>query len=75
MQNETVSVPRLERLPAVCTRVGVGRSTIYRWINEGKFPAPARIGDHTAAWDARLIDRWIEGHLAKARPTAALVLA
>ena len=67
MVNETIATPRLERLPSVCTRIGVGRSTIYRWISSGKFPAPVRIGDHTAAWDARLIDRWIESHIAKAR--------
>ena len=70
MVTETIGAPRLERLRAVCARVGVGRSTIYRWIAEGKFPAPARIGDHTAAWDARLVDRWIEARLARPRIAA-----
>lgn len=67
MISEIDATPRLERLRSVCARIGVGRSTIYRWISAGKFPAPVRIGDHTAAWDARLIDRWIESHIARAR--------
>ena len=32
--------PRLIRLPEVKHRVGLGRSMIYRWMAEGKFPKP-----------------------------------
>ena len=31
---------RLIRLPEVQHRVGLGRSTIYRWMAEGRFPKP-----------------------------------
>lgn len=57
------SLLRLERLPEVCARVGVKKSTIYRWISLNKFPAPSRIGDNSVAWDSRQIDRWIIEHL------------
>jgi prophage regulatory protein len=57
---ERINTPKLERLPDVCARIRVGKSTIYRWIATGRFPPPVRLGDNTAAWDARLVDRWIE---------------
>lgn len=64
MANERIEVPRLERLPEVCSRVGVKKSTLYKWISERKFPAPVRIGDNTVAWDSRAVDRWILSRLA-----------
>ena len=56
--------PRLQRLPQVCERVGVSRSTLYRWMAERKFPQAVRIGDRTTAWDSRAVDRWIASHIA-----------
>ena len=72
MVTQTIAAPRLERLAAVCARIGVGRSTIYRWIGAGRFPAPVRIGPHTAAWDARLIDRWIEARIADSQSASTV---
>jgi len=43
----------------VCKRVGVAKSTLYRWIDSEHFPAPIKIGEHTVAWDSRTVDRWM----------------
>ncbi|WP_305096969.1 helix-turn-helix transcriptional regulator [Croceibacterium aestuarii] len=43
-------ITRLIRLPEVQRRVGLARSTIYRWMSEGKFPKPAQLGGHVVAW-------------------------
>ncbi len=57
---ETTSVPiRLIRLKEVMHRVGLGRSTIYRWMNEGKFPKPHQIGTYNVRWLESDIDDWI----------------
>lgn len=61
---------RLERLPAVMARTGMGRSWIYREIGEGRFPAPLKIGG-ASCWDAQAIDAWIGdqvGHVEKPKP-------
>ncbi len=52
-------VTRLIRLKEVQYRVGLGRSTIYRWMAEGKFPKPVQLGGYAVAWAQEDIDAWI----------------
>jgi len=51
--------PRLLRLREVQHRVGLGRSTIYRWMDDGKFPRPHIIGSYCVRWLESDIDEWI----------------
>ena len=50
---------RLLRLQEVKMRVGLGRSTIYRWISEGNFPKPVKLGVQSVAWRENDIDYWV----------------
>ena len=52
-------VARLIRLSEVQHRVGLGRSTIYDWMNKGKFPRPHALGDYCVRWLESDIDEWI----------------
>ncbi len=45
---------RIVRLKTVLARAGLSRSTIYRKIAEGTFPAQVRISVNGAGWRARL---------------------
>ena len=56
---EPKRVTRLIRLKEVKHRVGLGRSTIYRWMAEGKFPKPVQLGGYAVAWAVEEIDGWI----------------
>ena len=60
---ETRRVTRLIRLPEVQHRVGLGRSTIYRWMAEGKFPKSVQLGGHAVAWNENDIGIWIAERL------------
>ena len=40
----------LWRLPKVLAIVGLSRSSLYRAINEGRFPRPVRLGPRAVAW-------------------------
>ena len=60
---ETRRVTRLIRLPEVRHRVGLGRSTIYRWMAEGRFPKPVQLGGYAVAWSEDEITEWIAGRL------------
>jgi prophage regulatory protein len=51
---------QLARLPAVLELTGLGRSTIYRWIADGSFPAPVRLGPRAVAWRWSDLDRWTQ---------------
>ena len=50
---------RLIRLPEVMMRVGLGRSTIYRKMEEGRFPRSRSISPKCAVWIEAEIDEWI----------------
>lgn len=54
----------LERLKQVKARTGKSRSSIYRDIAAGTFPAPVKLGERASAWNAAEIDRWIADRIA-----------
>jgi prophage regulatory protein len=57
----SADTPRvLARLPVVLKFTGLGRSTIYRWIAEGSFPPPVRLGPRAVAWRWSDLDRWTQ---------------
>ena len=37
-------------------QLGVARTTIYRWVTKGEFPAPVRIGANAVRWRVADID-------------------
>lgn len=54
---------RLIRIKEVQHRVGLGRSTIYRWMAQGKFPRPVQLGGHVVAWTEDQLDEWISAKM------------
>jgi prophage regulatory protein len=60
-----VSAPdRIIRLNTVLSRTGLSRSTIYRKIAEGTFPAQLRISVNGAGWRESDINRWVANPVA-----------
>lgn len=57
---DPAAVPRqlLMRLTELCAQLAVSRGTIYRWLNEGKFPRPVRIGERAVRWRAEDVEAW-----------------
>jgi prophage regulatory protein len=53
------------RLPAVQALVPYSRSTIYRLVASGEFPAPIRLGSRAVAWRSGSIESWISARIAK----------
>ena len=50
---------RIVRLKTVLARTGLSRSTIYRKIAEGTFPAQLKISTNGTGWHESDINRWI----------------
>lgn len=50
---------KLLRLPAVIEVTGLGRSTIYAQIADGKFPAPVKLGVRAVGWPETAIIDWL----------------
>ena len=53
----------LLRRPEVQRRTGLGRSTLYAAIADGKFPKPIKLGIRSVAWPSDVIDDWIAERL------------
>jgi prophage regulatory protein len=62
---------RFLRLREVCTQLGISRSTIYRMINDGTFPAPVLVSKKSKAWPESEITKYQKERVAASRPTPA----
>ena len=51
------------RLPAVKSRTGLSRSTIYLRMATGNFPKPVALGRRAVGWLSSEIDQWIEDQI------------
>lgn len=62
--------PRLYRLKEVCSRTGMGRTTLYERVRDGRFPSPIPLeeGSRNIAWIADEVDEWILNLIRAARP-------
>ena len=54
----------LLRLPEVCRRTGKKRSSLYRDIVAGSFPAPVKVGERASAWVDGEISAWVAARVA-----------
>jgi len=64
-------MPQILRLPAVLSRVGVSRGTLYLWVSEGRFPPSIAIGERARGWLESDVSAWIERKVAEGRRDAA----
>ena len=64
---------RFIRLPAVMSRTGYGRTSIYRKMEDGSFPKSLKLGgppkdpnefdSRAIAWIEEEVDQWIESRI------------
>jgi prophage regulatory protein len=53
-----LNAKRLIRLAEVATMLGIGRSTIYKYVGEGKFPLPVKVGERSVPWKLADVLAW-----------------
>ena len=54
-----IGSPATSTRSAVVPMVPCSRSTLKRWVREGKFPAPVKLGDRMTAWRASDVTAWL----------------
>ncbi|WPY94222.1 AlpA family phage regulatory protein [Limimaricola variabilis] len=50
---------KILRRAAVEEMTGLSRSTLYRMMDRGEFPRPARIGQRAVGWRQSAIENWL----------------
>ena len=58
---------RFLRVSEVQARTSLGRSTIYRWSAEGRFPRPIWLSERVVRWIEAEVDEWVRKRLEKSR--------
>jgi prophage regulatory protein len=53
-------VDRYVRIKELAEILGIGRSTIYRLIQENKFPKQIKLTERTSVWRMSVINEWVE---------------
>lgn len=53
----------LIRLNQVKEYTGLGRSSIYKYMNDGLFPKPVSLGDRAVAWVDTEIEEWVQNKI------------
>lgn len=64
---------RFARMQNVLQITGLGRSSVYRLMKEGRFPMPVDLGPNTRAWILDEVEAWCVERIAASRsaPRAA----
>ena len=64
MHNTTRGIPmildQMLRPTEVMVRTGLSRTTIWRRVRAGTFPAPLELGVNSIGWPAAAITAWLE---------------
>ena len=60
-------VNNILRLPAVKSRTGLSRSSIYLRISQGVFPEQISLGGRAVGWLEREIDDWLKQQVQNSR--------
>lgn len=52
--------PKYLRLPTLCERLGISKSTVWRWSGDpdNAFPKPIKLGPGTTVWKVEEIEEW-----------------
>ena len=59
-KNQPVLTDRALTREEVCSKTGLSKSTVYRLIKQGGFPAPRRFGNRSSRWLESVIDGWMQ---------------
>lgn len=51
---------RMIGVAAVLAETGMSRRTIERWVRDGRFPRPYKLGGSTLRWRRADVEWWIE---------------
>jgi len=53
------------RVKQVSEKVGIGKSTVWLWVKQNKFPKPLKLSPRVTVWDEDVIDKWLQQKIDK----------
>lgn len=62
IKTETPSKKRAMHIEEVLKKIGLGRSSLYLMVNEGRFPKPVKY-NRAVRWIDQEVEEWLENHM------------
>ncbi|MET3132628.1 prophage regulatory protein [Oxalobacteraceae bacterium GrIS 1.11] len=59
MSQRVIRISGLATTPTKSGKLPVSPATVWRWVREGKFPAPHKISDGVTVWNESDVDAWL----------------
>lgn len=59
MSQRVFRISELASTPAKRGELPVSPATVWRWVREGKFPKPFKLGESVTVWDAAEVEAFI----------------
>lgn len=50
---------QLINISQMCKNLNKGRTTLFCWVRDGKFPQPLRVGSKTLGWTGKQYNEWL----------------
>jgi predicted DNA-binding transcriptional regulator AlpA len=65
MSTRVIRLNDLASTPGKPGKLPVSPATIWRWVRQGKFPKPFKLGDAVTVWDESIVDSFIASQSGK----------
>ena len=52
-------MPSFLRVSDVVKKTGLGKSTVWLWVKENKFPKPIKMSPRVTVWEEEKIEDWM----------------
>lgn len=59
MAQQVIRISELASTPAKPGKLPVSPATVWRWVREGKFPKPFKLGESVTVWDMAEVEAFI----------------
>jgi predicted DNA-binding transcriptional regulator AlpA len=60
MSQRVIRIAELATTKGKPGKLPVSPTTVWRWVREGRFPKPFKLGDSVTVWNADEVDAFIE---------------
>jgi len=59
VKNKGTIMPSFLRVSDVVKKTGLGKSTVWLWVKENKFPKPIKMSPRVTVWEEEKIEDWM----------------
>ncbi|WP_426104822.1 helix-turn-helix transcriptional regulator [Massilia sp. TSP1-1-2] len=59
MSQQVIRIAELASTPAKSGKLPVSPATVWRWVREGKFPKPFKLGESVTVWHLAEVEAFI----------------